>query len=132
MFFIKSRKLPSIPGFLRVFFKNHEWVLDFVKCSPVSIDMVISFFLCSLLTLWIFNVACCIFIFVLFCRLEVPVDLTGFAVQDVSLTGLLSRGSVDESPSKLIQVFGRIQFLEGICLKSPFPCWLSARCPLCS
>lgn len=97
MFFIKSRKFPSILGFLRVFFFffNHGWVLDFVKYSLASIFMVIPFFLRSLSILWIFSVACCIFIFIPFCRSEVLVDLTGFSVQDVSWAGLLPRSPVD-------------------------------------
>ena len=98
IFFIKSRKFPSILGFLRVFFfvfLNHGWVLDFVKYSLASIFMVIPFFLRSLSILWIFSVACCIFIFIPFCRSEVLVDLTGFSVQDVSWAGLLPRSPVD-------------------------------------
>lgn len=77
------------------FFFNHGWVLDFVKYSLASIFMVIPFFLRSLLILWIFSVACCIFIFIPFCRSEVLVDLTGFSVQDVSWAGLLPRSPVD-------------------------------------
>lgn len=77
------------------FFFNHGWVLDFVKYSLASIFMVIPFFLRSLSILWIFSVACCIFIFIPFCRSEVLVDLTGFSVQDVSWAGLLPRSPVD-------------------------------------
>lgn len=47
--------------------------------------------------------------------------------QGVSHPGLLSGDSRGESTSKLVQVVGRIQFLEAVRLKSSFPSWLSAR-----
>lgn len=36
-------------------------------------------------------------------------------------------GDEEESPSELIQVVGRIQFLEVGGLRAPFPCWLLIR-----
>lgn len=39
----------------------------------------------------------------------------------------LSRGSEEESASKLIQAVGRIQFFEVVGLRFPLPCWLLVR-----
>lgn len=44
--------------------------------------------------------------------------------QAAGWVGLLSTGSGEESASKLILVVGRIQLLETVGLRSPFPCWL--------
>lgn len=52
--------------------------------------------------------------------------------QGVSWPGVLSVVSGEEFVYKVIQVVGRMQFLAVVELRSPVPCWLSARAALSS
>lgn len=40
---IKLRKFPSVTSFLSVFFFFCEWVVDYTKCFPASVEMIMGF-----------------------------------------------------------------------------------------